>query len=89
VFVVNISIDKIDDLYQIAAIRIKPKNTPKDGELCTYQWGLLNSKNQFKKISSFTKQYHQNNAIDFSIELLQLYKDYNDTLSSISNKSID
>ena len=54
-FVVNISIDKIDDLYQIAAIRIKPKNTPKDGELCTYHWGLLNSKNQFKKISSFTK----------------------------------
>ena len=50
-FVVNISIDKIDDLYQIAAIRIKPKNTPKDGELCTYQWGLLNSKNQFKNIS--------------------------------------
>lgn len=87
-FVVNISIDKIDDLYQIAAIRIKPKNTPKDGELCTYHWGLLNSKNQFKKISSFTKQYHQNNAIDFSIHLLKLYKDYNDTLSSISNKSI-
>jgi len=90
VFVVNISIDKIDDLYQIAAIRIKPKNTPKDGELCTYHWGLLNSKNQFKKISSFTKQYQQNNAIDFSIHLLQLYNHpINDTISSISNKSID
>ncbi len=35
--IITISIDDIDELYKIGAIRIKPKFTPKADELCTYK----------------------------------------------------
>lgn len=73
-FVINISIDKIDTLHQIAAIRINPKHTPKPGEICTYQWGTLDSKDHFNKLGQFDKVYKTNDALDFSFILLNLYK---------------
>ena len=41
--VIDISINRDYTVKNIGAVRVKPKGTPEMGEMCTYEYGYINS----------------------------------------------
>ncbi len=63
---VSVGINRESYLAQIQAVRVKPKRTPRDGELCTYNIMLMG-----EVVDTFKHNYGC--GIEMAIEMLKRY----------------
>lgn len=79
--VIDISIDEIDIIHKIGAVRIKPKHTPKVNEICLYDYGIFQN-NKF--ISKGKLEFPYGNALDLTKRLIEELTNEH-TVSNISH----
>lgn len=85
--IIDISIEDIDNLYRLGAIRLKPKHTPNMGEICTYEYGNLDNHDRLIHIGKFEFPY--GDALKLTTKIIEEYNNVNITISSLSTKSIN
>ncbi len=80
--IINISIDDIDTIHKIGAVRIKPKYTPKLNELCIYEYGFIDNKNSF--ITHNKLEFPYGDALALTTKIIEELRHVN-TISSLSS----
>jgi hypothetical protein len=74
--VIDISINRIKNTHEIGAVRIRPKHTPALGEMCTYEYGYVNSGGRIDPIGKTDFPY--GDALELSHHILGLMLEIKD-----------
>jgi len=65
--VLDISINREAMLESIGAVRIKPKGTPQEGEMCTYKYGHINDAGRIDEIGKTEFPYGSATKLSYHI----------------------